>query len=119
MTKLQSFSFVFLSSNLLRGFQGDNESPPCAHQYELIAVQLSGPVGFGAVTVHQSLLTVHLILRHPGGEALQREGQQSGKVSIMVSVKIKHIGEVYPSKGRLMPASLIGGFRNALCRTQQ
>ena len=77
---------------------------PCAHQYELIAVQLSGPVGFGAVAVHQSLLTVHLVLRHPGGEALQGEGRQGGKVSVMVSGEGKHMSKVYPL---ITPASLV------------
>lgn len=46
------------------------------HQYELISNQLSAPVGFGAVTVHQSLLTVNLVLCLPGGEALRGEGRE-------------------------------------------
>lgn len=55
-----------------------------AHQRELIPVQLSGPVGFGAITFHQSLLAVDLVLRLPGGETLQMEETQSGEVSAMV-----------------------------------
>lgn len=60
-----------------------------AHQYELIAVQLSGPVGFGAITFHQSLLALDLVLRLPGGEALQGEETQSGKVCVMVQHQSK------------------------------
>lgn len=63
----------------------------CAHQCELIAVQLSGPVGFRAIAIHQSLLTVDLVLRLPGGEALREGGTQDGKVSIMV----EHISKTY------------------------
>ena len=82
-TKLQSFclfkggfffSPLFLSSNPLRGFHWDDESLLCAHQCELIAVQLSGPVGFRAIAIHQSLLTVDLVLRLPSGEALRGRG---------------------------------------------
>lgn len=39
-------------------------------------MQLSGPEGFGAVAIDQSLLAVDLILRLPGGEALQARRQQ-------------------------------------------
>lgn len=53
-----------------------------AHQDELVAVELSGPVGFGAVAVHQSLTAGHLVLRDPGGEALWgEEGGGGGGVS--------------------------------------
>lgn len=43
------------------------------HQCELVTVQLPGPEGFGAVTFHQGLLAVYLVLRLPGGETLQAE----------------------------------------------
>lgn len=47
------------------------------HQYELISVQLSGPVGLRAVAVHQSLLTVDFVLWLPGGQALQEVSNKS------------------------------------------
>lgn len=61
-----------------------------AHQRELITVQLSGPEGFGAITFHQSLLAVDLVLRLPGGEALQQEETRSGEVSVMISARVQH-----------------------------
>lgn len=39
-------------------------------------MQLSGPEGLGAVAIHQSLLAVDLILRLPGGVALQQEREK-------------------------------------------
>lgn len=42
-------------------------------------MQLPGPEGFGAVAVYQGLLAVDLILRLPGGEALQVERRQERK----------------------------------------
>lgn len=72
-------------------FWQDAESQLHTHQYELIAVQLSGPEGFGSVTVHQSLITLDLVFWLPGGEALQGEEEEDGKINMMV----KPIYKVY------------------------